>query len=321
MRLFDVYLVVDWSARSSPSPARPSRDALWVAEVCAPDVVEPGILSESYWRTRQACLAHIRSRLLWHVSQRRRVFVGCDFCYGYPAGYSAALGLAGAAPPWRRIWQELSRLVRDDADNGNNRFEVASLLNARCGGAMPGPHWGHPASLNVPMLPAKSMAFPYLTGSGIVLHRFRLTERLAHGVQPVWKLAGSGSVGGQTLLGIPAVCRLRDDPALAAISRVWPFETGFTPVPTPAAGPWILHAEIYPGLAAEPLDPALTIRDQAQARAMARWLCDLDTAGRLGALFAAPPDLSEEALHICVQEEGWILGAGSRGTIDNVQRD
>lgn len=314
MRLFDVYLAVDWSARSFPSPARPSRDALWVAEVRAQGVAEPDV-GESYWRTRQACLAHIRSRLLWHVSRGRRVFLGCDFCYGYPAGYAAALGLDGDAPAWRRIWQELSRLVHDDAANGNNRFEAAALLNARCGGMMPGSFWGCPVGLSLPMLPAKSPAFPYLTRSGASLPRFRLAERLAPGAQPVWKLYGSGSVGGQTLLGIPAVCRLRDDPELAAISRIWPFETGFTPAPTPAAGSSILHVEIYPGLVTESLDPALAIRDQAQVRAVARWLCDLDAAGRLGALFAAPPDLSAEALAVCVQEEGWILGAGGQMSI------
>lgn len=308
--LFDVYLAVDWSARSVPSPARPSRDALWVAEVCAPGVGEPGIVSETYWRTRQACLAHLRTRLLWHASRGRRVLLGCDFCYGFPAGYAAAPGLSGDAPPWRRLWQELSRLVRDDASNANNRFEVAALLNARCGGMAPGPLWGCPASLNLPMLPATSPNFPYLTRSGAALQRLRLAERQARGAQPVWKLAGSGSVGGQTLLGIPAICRLRDDPELTAISRVWPFETGFTSTPTPVAGPWILHAEIYPGLLADALDPTLAIRDQAQVRAVARWLRDLDADGRLGARFAAPPELSAESLALCVQEEGWILGAG-----------
>ena len=99
------------------------------------------------------------------------------------------------------------------------------------------------------------------------------------GVQPVWKLLGSGSVGGQTLLGIPALCRLRADPALAAVSRVWPFETGFTTTPAPPDGPCIVHAEIWPGLGPDPLDPALTIRDQAQVRAVVRWLAGLERGG------------------------------------------
>ena len=312
MRLFDVYLAVDWSARSLPSPATPTRDALWVGEELAPGVADPGFLGETYWRTRQACLAHIRTRLLHHVELGRRVLLGFDFPYGYPAGYATALGLSGDTPPWRRIWDELRRLVVDDPTNGNNRFRVAATLNARCGDATSGPLWGCPVGVHLPMLAPTSPGYPYPVRSGLVLERMRLVDRQVHGVQPVWKLYGNGSVGSQSLVGIPAICRLRDDPALARISRVWPFETGFTSAPTSNKGPSIVHVEIWPGVVRDSLDPTIAIRDQAQVRAVVRWLADLDTAGRLGMLFAAPADLSEEALTICIEEEGWILGGGLR---------
>lgn len=145
-----------------------------------------------------------------------------------------------------------------------------------------------------------------------MLEQFRLTERWGTGGQPAWKLHGSGSVGGQTLVGIPAVCRLRDDPALTAFSQVWPFETGFTPTPLANRRPAIVHAEIYPALLSHRLDPTLMIRDQAQVRAMVRWLADLDTNGLLGSLFAAPEGLSTRAMNTCLEEEGWMLGAGLR---------
>ena len=77
--------------------------------------------------------------------------------------------------------------------------------------------------------------------------RFRRAEARAPGTQPAWKLLGQGSVGGQALLGIPMLRALRDDPALAPASRIWPFETGFTPRPR-ATGPVIVHAEIWPGI-------------------------------------------------------------------------
>ena len=134
MRLFDVYMAVDWSARSAPSPARPTHDALWVAEALVDEKDAPDSMGETYWRTRQACLAHIRTRLRHHVNHGRRILLGFDFCYGYPAGYAAALGLTGNAPPWRRIWNEITRLIRDGANNGNNRFAVAAALNERCAG-------------------------------------------------------------------------------------------------------------------------------------------------------------------------------------------
>ncbi len=311
-RLFDGYLAIDWSARSLPSPAKPTRDALWVAEGQVPG---NGLISEeeTYWRTRSACLAYLRERLLEHASHERKVFVGFDFCFGYPCGYAAALGLRGDAQPWRLLWDELGRLVRDALSNGNNRFAVANELNFRCGGAKPGPLWGHPVGVRLRSIPPTSPAFPYRLPSGTALAQFRWAERWARGVQPAWKLYGSGSVGGQTLLGIPAVSRLRNDLTLAPISRVWPFETGFTAAPTPDAGPCILYAEIYPGLLPkDAIDPALPIRDQAQVRAMVRWFADLDAVGSLGRLFAAPDDLPPEAQVLCVREEGWILGANKK---------
>ncbi len=306
-RLFDAYLAVDWSARSKPSPAAPAQDALWVGEAFAPGVASSATTGETYWRTRHACVDYLRARLLEHIQAGRRVFIGCDFPYGYPAGFAEALGLSGHDSPARRIWNELTRLIADDASNANNRFVVADALNVRCGGSTPGPFWGCPAGVTSPKLLPISPRYPYQTRAGPALERLRLTERIARGTQPAWKLYGTGSAGGQALLGIPAICRLRDDPALASVSAVWPFETGFTARPTPENGPAILHAEIWPGLVANQLDAALPIRDQAQVRAMVRWLARLDEAGQLGALFNPPAAIFSGMASRCIEEEGWIL--------------
>jgi precorrin-8X/cobalt-precorrin-8 methylmutase len=291
-RLFDVYLAVDWSARSHASPAMPCGDALWVGEALAPGLEAPAPAGETYLRTRRACVGHLRARLLHHLEAERRVLVGCDFPFGYPAGYAAALELRGAAPPWRLIWDELGRLLVDGAANANNRFAVASELNIRCGGPVPGPLWGCPVGASLPSLAPSSPGYPYPVRPGLALERLRWTDRRARGVQPIWKLYGKGSVGGQSLTGIPALLRLRDDQQLAPVCRVWPFDTGFTPRPIPADGPAALYAEIWPGLVPGPLDPALAVRDQAQVRAVVRWLAQGDAAGQLGALFAAPAGLS-----------------------------
>lgn len=305
-RLFDVYLAVDWSARSKPSPAAPTQDALWVGEAFAPGMAVSEAPGESYWRTRHACVDYLRARLLQHVQAGRRVFIGCDFPYGYPAGFAEALGLSASVPLWRRIWNELTCLIKDDASNANNRFVVAAALNARCGGSTPGPFWGCPAGVALPDLVPTSPRYPYQARAGVALERLRLTERPARGTQPAWKLYGTGSAGGQALLGIPAICRLRDDPALAGVSRVWPFETGFTAMPTPQDGPAILHAEIWPGLVAKQLDTTLLVRDQAQVRAVVRWLARLDEAGQLGTLFNPPAAVFSGMAARC-KEEGWIL--------------
>jgi hypothetical protein len=315
MTLFDAYLAVDWSAKSAPSPRKPTRDAVWVGErVVEGDHTHP-FSREPYFRTRRACLDHLRERLLEHKAAARRVFIGFDFAYGYPAGFAEACGLDGDEPPWRLVWNELVHLIEDHADNTNNRFAVAGALNARCRGTPPGPFWGCHSGVQEPCLDPKSPPYPYPTGSGRVLVRKRETELLLPGAQPTWKLWGIGSVGGQTLLGIPAVARLRGDPAFQPISRVWPFETGFGLEPVPPGMPLILHAEIWPGVVDDKLDSLVRIRDQAQVRAMVDWLAELDAANELLPLFGPPVDLTADRLRQVLDQEGWIFGAGWRAEI------
>ena len=54
---FDAILVADWSARSSPSPATPSPNAIWIAEIGAAGA------SETYHRTRHDAEAALTARL------------------------------------------------------------------------------------------------------------------------------------------------------------------------------------------------------------------------------------------------------------------
>ena len=306
--LFDVYIAVDWSARGKPSPRKPSKDSVWVGEAASSAGSGTDAPQERYFRTRQACAAYLRERLLLHTAARRRVLLGFDFAYGYPAGYAEALGLPGPAAPWRRTWDELARLIVDQ-DNVSNRFEVAAVLNARCGGEMPGPLWGCPLPHERPSLKTTSPAYPYPVHEEQTLPRLRLTDAKQRGVQPVWKLYGNGSVGSQILVGIPVAADLRDDDRLASFSRVWPFETGFTPAPTPAEGPFVLHVEIWPGITSA-LDPDLAVRDQAQVRAIVGLFARLDEEGKLGELFDQPGGLSDADEAKVVAEEGWILGTG-----------
>jgi hypothetical protein len=334
--LFDVFLAVDWSARSAPSPARPSPDSVWVAECddgggdAAPDRI-----CARYLRTRHDCEQWLRQRLVDHVGRGRRVLVGFDFPFGYPRGFASALGLgiassdqepsppgrAGAprygAPPWRLIWDELELLIKDAPDNSNNRFEVAAALNRRCGRA-PGPLWGCPRAVAGPWIRATSPGYPFPARRGLSLPRLRWAEQQVPGTQPTWKLMGIGSVGSQCLLGVPIVSRLRRDPRLEDVSRVWPFETCLTDSPGPAGGPFVLHAEIWPGIlrshpAAASWAPAgrgqpEIIKDEAQVRSVVRWLSSADGSGCLGKLLAAPTRLPPGARHHVLAEEGWILG-------------
>lgn len=307
MRLFDAYLAIDWSSRNAPSPRKGSKDAIWLGEA---HFENDGLLTvhDRYERTRKACIDHLIERLRYYKNESARVFVGFDFAYGYPKGYATALGFGGSlGQAWRYIWDELAHLIVDEPDNKNNRFEVAATLNARCEGIVEGPMWGCPVGKISPHLKCTA---PHKTATNTVsLEEYRVTDARNKGAQSVWKLFYTGSVGGQSLVGIPAVRSLRDHPDLAAFSRVWPFETGFTPTPTPSQGAFILHAEIWPGVIGDPVLDG-RIRDQAQVRGIVEWLAKLDSAGELGTFFDSPDGLSVDAEKGCVEEEGWIIGSG-----------
>src|SRR5215211_9417270 len=74
MTLFDAYLAVDWSASAKKAPAKPSRDAIWVGERVVAYGHTPVFEPELYFRTRQACLTHLRNRLRAHRDAGRGSF-------------------------------------------------------------------------------------------------------------------------------------------------------------------------------------------------------------------------------------------------------
>ena len=128
MALFDAYLMVDWSAAAVPTVGR---NSIWYAlregrrERCA-NVA-----------TRAGAQAALRTLLLRLRGQGRRVLVGFDFPFGYPAGFAAALGLDG----WRGLWRFLADHIADGNDNANDRFVAAARINReRFGGGFP--FWG-----------------------------------------------------------------------------------------------------------------------------------------------------------------------------------
>jgi hypothetical protein len=246
-----------------------------------------------------------------HVAAGKRCIIGYDLNFGFPAGFAAALGLEGHQRPWTRLWHYLSGLIVDQSDNANNRFIVAAALNAVCmpeGVQESGPFWGCPSGTHYHALAPTSPSYPFRTRRGPALRRRRWTEARESGTQPVWKLLGRGSVGGQTLLGIPAVARLRFHPQLAPYGAIWPFETGFS-CPAPS-GPHVLHVELWLGRVAGTMQPGSGIKDRAQVRAAAGWLAAFDATGTLRLMLGEPAGLAPAALAECVQEEGWILGSG-----------
>jgi hypothetical protein len=288
---FDGYLMVDWCAANEPKKGSNSvwycfydrRDDAWKAE-------NP--------ESRKEATDKIASILHETTKHEKAVLVGFDFPFGYPAGFSSALGWHGRSP-WRALWNELKEAIIDDDENRNNRFEVAASFNRRISG-QPFPFWGCPETMTSQWI-SKKKERPHLA-------ELRLTDQRAKGAQPVWKLFGQGCVGSQALVGIPCVARLRDDVTLGPRSAVWPFETGLIQLPPRTERKWlILCAEIFPAMFKAAVGHGES-KDEAQVRDLVQRLKVEDESGGLGEWFAGPNDLSENDKRKIVSEEGWILG-------------
>lgn len=289
--LFDVYCVVDWSANATP---KRGADSIWVSEFSGETTPghEPAAVNLP---TRHAAHAHLRDLIERHTG--RRVLIGFDFPLGYPEGFAAAARLAGAQP-WQATWHYLAAHLTDDERNRNNRWAVAAGLNQRIGELR---YWGAPVR----------RAGQHLTSrrpEGDAPRTLRHTEvalRSHTGRPPftVWQLLGAGSVGSQTLTGIPVVHRLCASPRV----MVWPFRSGFTADPCAGRVDAVVVAEVWPSIVEA--DDVLP-KDRGQVLALARHFATLDRAGGLGELFA--PDLPAWVAAAAVAEEGWVLGAASK---------
>jgi hypothetical protein len=252
--------------------------------------------------TRVVALQAIRTMCRYHCHTGRRLLAGFDFPNGYPHGTAALAGLDG--PPWRAMWDFLAGSIEEGERNRNNRFAVAADLNRRMSGG-PFPFWGcAPRAACDTLAPTKSRRF----GADTV-PEYRLVEGAARGAKSCWQLLGAGSVGGQSLTGIPVQHALATDAGMMDAVAVWPFETGLQAPPT--GGAWrIIIAEVYPSLFTVPVLRD-KVKDAVQVETVARALADWDAEGTLPWHFAGSETLTADERRVIEQEEGWILGAGT----------
>ena len=298
-RLFDSFIVVDWSAASKPATGA---DSIWIG-VLSPDARLKLHFKSHNPPTRAEAMTLLEDILKRCLHRGDRVLVGVDFALVYPAGTSAALGLKGEA--WRAIREFLLKEMKEKPDNSNNRFALAARMNRLISNG-PFPFWGCSKRDALTTLSQKKSR-EHEPGE---IAEFRLSEQAAIAAkkgrpQPVWKIAYAGAVGGQTMTGIPAIERLRDKvPGL----KVWPFEVPLAPLDEAALEDTrVVVAEVYPSML-EVNAASSEIRDEAQVRTMAEWLGELDVKGKLAPLFAGGPALTDAQKAAVSGEEGWILG-------------
>ena len=290
--MFDSFVIVDWSAASQP---KMGRDSIWI---CAVDRDGAERLVENP-QTRHSAKKVLGELLSDATARGERVLLGFDFPFGYPAGFAQRLGLKGE-PPWRAVWDEIAARLTDAENNNNDRFTLAAEFNRRVSNRA-FPFWGCPVRFAHDFLGPKHHNGHAADG----LAEKRLIDRWMVGAQPCWKLAYTGSVGSQSLTGIPVVRALRNDPGWAKVARVWPFETGLG-VPDAAQ---IVFAEVWPSWWRRDIRGDYgPPNDKAQVRTVAGIFAAADRAGALPMWFAGDPTLSQEQRRIVETEEAWTLG-------------
>ncbi|MEL6240743.1 MAG: gephyrin-like molybdotransferase Glp [Pseudomonadota bacterium] len=260
--------MVDWSG-GNQAPVKPTKDAIWACIARGGTAEEP-----VYLRNRELAEAWIINAIEAARARGEQVLVGFDFPFGYPTGFARAL--TGQDDPFA-LWDWVEARI-EDSPTTNNRFDVAAEINAMFPGI--GPFWGNGLKRDIPHLPRRGSE-----RQGHGMPERRAAERIARGAFPVWQLSGAGAVGGQVLMGLPVLNRLRRRWDTVC---VWPFEA--------LDGP-IALVEIWPSLTVgQP--PEGWIKDAWQVHEVARITSGLP-ADRLAQMLDVPPT-----------EEGWILGLG-----------
>ena len=294
-RLFNAYLIVHWNAAAK---ATTGTDSIWIG-VMKRDVRFRLAFEAHNPATRAEAEALLSAILEDRAKRRERVLLGFDFPLGLPRGLAAGLKLPGEAP-WRAVWDQLARMVKDKPDNTNNRFGVGSEINRRLTGG-PFPFWGCPPRDTLTTLQPKRGREH---GPGDV-PEFRHAEAAMKSAQPIWKLYYNGAVGSQAILGIPVARRLKL--AYGEAMKVWPFETGWKALTEADLNQIDVVVAELSGVAASSQPPPGETRDAAQVRTLAEHFARLDETGKLGAIFAPPKGVADQIVIDVQSQEGWAL--------------
>lgn len=298
-RLFESYVMVDWSAASKPATGA---DSIWIGAL-TPDSRLKLSFKATNPPTRAKAMEELGELLTRCLKRGDRVLVGVDFPLGFPAGTSTALKLKGE--PGKSLRDFLVKEMKDKPDNSNNRFALAARMNRLISDG-PFPFWGCSKKDELTTLSVKKTR----EHGPKDIAEFRLVEEAAMQAkkarpQPVWKIAYAGAIGGQAMTGIPAIERLREKfPTM----KVWPFDMPLAKLDAEGLSDTrIVVAEVLTTLNATNQQSS-EIRDEAQVRSICEALAERDASGKLASMFAGEAKLSDAQKAKVTSEEGWILG-------------
>ena len=214
---------------------------------------------------------------------------GFDFSYAFPQGFWNTL--TGRGENWTDVIRDLTegipQLPAISEKPEPNARQWAEIANKKLSHSLgTGPFWGSGfAQLKDPRFPYSKSPFK----------EYRLAEQRKSSFQPIFKLGGNGSVGLQSLCGIPYIHNIRTTCVQQKVPlHCWPFD-GWDP-----EGSSHFLLEFYPALFN---DGAKS--HASDALACVTWAIEEDSQGRLKNFFT--PDLSEsEKAQAAI--EGWVLG-------------
>lgn len=278
---FDVYLFADYSG------ARVVGDAIVPAIAVgegAPTVIEGPF-------TRPGLVELFVNLLTVAHRLGLRVLFGVDHQYGLPLDFGVELELPTHS--WREALRALNRELQRSGDGGElTQAEAARRLNER----LREPYFWSATNAVSFRLPGRDPRRGHDTTR-------RLTERRRElgGPKPLNRIGDPGSVGGQTLLGLPRLLELLDSCEARAVPvAAWPFDD--LELTSPAYEGRHVLVELYPSAVRAEGVPQSDVND---ALAAVEYLQRVDTAGRLAGLM----DLSQcsTADRERIQFEGWIL--------------
>jgi len=292
---FDYYIAIDWSAKNWPTPARPSKDAIWawISEI------RSNTVTAKYFRTREDCYNFIEKFIFDSHKNGKKVLVWFDFAFWYPSWFNNILWIDFW---WCNILDLVSEKIEDEW-NFNNRFEVASEINSICW-KMQGPFWWHPHRREYDhLIPTKSV-YPFQKWKKSV-NEFRYVDKgqVSKGIQSIWKICYTASVWGQTLMWLPYLKKLKDSRIWKEID-IWPFDTGFN-------FKWwkTLIVEIWPWIMTIDWQFHDEIKDKAQVKTVANFMKKVDASGRMWEILWNDFDFPKWLDDIISKEEWWIFWA------------
>ncbi len=271
---FDSVVMVDWSGGNDRG-ATPKKDAIWAC------IARGGIAEDPlYLRNRQVAEDWIKKAITTERAAGRRVLVGFDLCFAFPAGFAKALI---GSEDTLALWDWFEARV-EDSPKANNRFDLGGQINRLFPGN--GPFWYNGLQRDIADLPRNQQGFTQQA-----FGQLRKADAAAKGAQSPFKLGGAGAVGGQVIMGLPTLARLRRH--FGRDLSVWPFE---------ATGTGIVLAETYFSMLDLPLD-GHDIKDAAQVQLYAARF-----SGLSGEDWA-------QVLDRPAGPEGWVMGLGHEGLL------